>query len=169
MVIFFGNPGNWEWFAPIALAREEPVAEFVLGAFFACAVGSEFGDYLALGFLPRESVKFAGINERTVAGIGKRLVAFAFDNLYDWQVELLCEFEVALVVSGNGHDGAGSVADEHVVGDPDWNAGRGDWVNRVGAREYAGFFFGEVGSFEVAFAGGGFDVFFDFRFLLLDG
>jgi hypothetical protein len=45
------------------------------------------------------------------------------DHLDDRQVELLRELPVALVVGGHGHDGAGAVGREHVVGDPDRDAG----------------------------------------------
>ena len=41
------------------------------------------------------------------------------DDLHDRQAEPLREREVALVVRGHGHDRAGAVVHQHVVGDPD--------------------------------------------------
>ena len=41
------------------------------------------------------------------------------DDPDDRQIERRRELEVALVVAGNGHDRAGSVLHQHVVGDPD--------------------------------------------------
>ena len=42
----------------------------------------------------------------------------ALDHRDDRQAELAGELEVAVVVRGHGHDGAGAVAHHHVVGDP---------------------------------------------------
>jgi hypothetical protein len=53
------------------------------------------------------------------------------DHVADRQVELLRELVVALVVGGHGHDRAGAVAGQHVVGDPDRDALAVDRVDRV--------------------------------------
>src|SRR6185437_9291067 len=42
-------------------------------------------------------------------------------NLLDWQVEFFGELVIALVVRRDGHNGAGAVASQHVIGDPDWD------------------------------------------------
>ena len=62
----------------------------------------------------------------------------AGDDAPDGQAEALREREVALVVGGHGHDGAGAVAGQHVVGDPDGDALAVDGVDGVGADGHAG-------------------------------
>ena len=83
------------------------------------------------------------------------------DDGFDRQLELLGEFEVAFVVCRHGHDRASAVADEHVVGDPDWCGFVVHGIDGVAAGEDASFFFGELGAVEIAFAGGGFAISFD--------
>ncbi len=63
---------------------------------------------------------------------------------------------------GDGHDRAGAVAHEDVVGDPDRDLLIVDRIDRVRAGEDAGLAFGEIGAFEVALVG-------DFGFVFLDG
>ena len=46
----------------------------------------------------------------------------------------LGEFEVALVVRRHGHDGAGAVADQHVVGDPNRHRLAVDRIDRRTSR-----------------------------------
>ena len=71
---------------------------------------------------------------------------------HDRQVERLGELEVALVVAGDGHDRAGAVAHQHVVGDPDRDRLAVHRVDGVGAGEDAGLGLGQVGAVEVALA-----------------
>ena len=56
----------------------------------------------------------------------------------DGDAELAGEGEVALVVAGHRHDGAGAVAGEDVVGDPDGDALAVDGVDGVGTEGHAG-------------------------------
>jgi hypothetical protein len=72
------------------------------------------------------------------------------DDLDDGEAEALGELPVALVVGGDGHDGAGAVVDQDVVGDPDGDGGAVDRVDRIRAREDSGLFLGEVRALEVA-------------------
>ena len=88
-----------------------------------------------------------GVFER---GFG--LVHARRDHPDDRQVERLGELEVALVVAGHGHDRAGAVAHQHVVGDPDRDRLAVDGIDRVGAGEHAGLVLGQVGAVEVALA-----------------
>ena len=55
------------------------------------------------------------VDDRPVADVGQLLAAA--DDALDRQAEGLGEVEVALVVAGDGHDRAGAVLHEHVVGD----------------------------------------------------
>ena len=68
------------------------------------------------------------------------------------QVELLREFEIALVVRGHGHDRAGAVAHQHVVGDPDRDLLVVHRIDRVGAGEDAGLLLRQFGPLEIALA-----------------
>ena len=79
------------------------------------------------------------------------------------------EGEVPLVVGGDGHDRAGAVGHEHVVGDPDGDAGAVEGIDGVGAREGARLltFGGEA--FDLGHAGGRGDVRLDGLALLLRG
>ena len=79
------------------------------------------------------------------------------------------EGEVALVVGGDGHDRAGAVRDEHVVGDPDGDAGAVKGIDGVSAREDARLltFGGEA--FDLGHAGGSGDVRLDGLALLIGG
>jgi hypothetical protein len=85
-----------------------------------------------------------------------------FDDLDDGQVELRGELEVARVVARHGHDGAGAVADEHVVGNPDGYLFPVDRVDSVTAGEDAGLLLGQFRAFEVALLG-------NLRLIRLDG
>ena len=65
--------------------------------------------------------------------VGEHRVA-RIDDGTDRQAELLGELEVALVVRRHGHDRAGAVADEHVVGDPDRHRLAVHRIDRVARR-----------------------------------
>ena len=88
------------------------------------ALGEPGGDLLdRLG--RGEAVELAGVDQDLVLGVldvGARptlLGVGRLDDLADRQVERLGEVEVALVVRGHGHDRAGAVLHQHVVGDED--------------------------------------------------
>jgi len=66
---------------------------------------------------------------------------------------------------GYGHDGAGAVADEDVVADPDGDICVVDGIDCIGAGELAGLVFGQVCAVEVAFACGLFLIVFDGLFV----
>ena len=71
-------------------------------------------------------------------------------------------------MSGNGHDGAGPVADEHVVGYPNRYFLAVHRVDAITAGENARFVLGQIGAVEVTLLGGGLDVCFHFFLLLFD-
>ena len=75
---------------------------------------------------------------RDVGGALLDLAVGGRDDLHDGQVELLGELEVALVVRRHGHDRAGAVVHQDVVGDPDRDPGVVDGVDRVEPGEDAG-------------------------------
>ena len=108
---------------PRALARDQPVAQAVVDGRPPLALLLEVGGDAPLRLLPRESVVGAGVHRRAVArvrlghrgGVEHRPV-LGCDDEPDLDALLTREVEVALVVPGHGHDRAGAVVHEHVVG-----------------------------------------------------
>ena len=49
----------------------------------------------------------------------------------------------------HGHDGAGAVAGENVIGNPDGNLLAVDRIDGVSAGEHAGFFLRQFSAFEI--------------------
>ena len=105
--------------APVALARQQPVAQPVSDRLFAVAIavqiGRDGGDCLRLA----QAVVGAAVDQHAVAtrrdagllGVG---IAGVDDDAHR-QVERAREVQVALVVSGHGHDRAGAIVGQHVV------------------------------------------------------
>ncbi len=151
--------------APEALAAEEPVAELVVDGVSANAIlGQHRGDPL-LEFGCRKTVIDGRVHGLAVAGetalacqdfftLAPRKCIARIDHCGDWQSELPSEFEIPLVVRRHGHDRAGAVANEHVIGDPDRNRLSVHRVDGIAAGEDAGFLLRQIGAVEVAFARG---------------
>ena len=59
---------------------------------------------------------------------------------------------------GNATDRASPITDQHIVSDPDWDLFIICRINRVGSGKHAGFVFGQIGAFEIAFARGPFAI-----------
>ncbi len=76
------------------------------------------------------------------------------DHHAHFQAELAGKLKVALVVGGHGHDRAGTVAHQHIVGDPDRDAFIIDRVDRIPAGEDTGLLAFSVLAVNVALAGG---------------
>ena len=124
-----------ERLAPVALAREEPVAELVLRLRLAYALFLKPRNHLLARVIHRKPGDEArrhhdasrNVGESRLAhvrhGVGRcvlRGLAVGGRNyLHDREVKDLGKVEVTLVVSGNGHDCARSIARKHVVGNED--------------------------------------------------
>ena len=107
-----------------------------------------------------KAVEESRVDGDAVAGEGlllDRPVAAA-DDLDDGEAVGACEGVVAFVVGGHGHDGAGAVAHEDVVGDPDGDSRAAYGVGGAGAGWNACLFLGEVGACQVGLTGGFADV-----------
>ncbi len=112
--------------APIALARDAPILDAKCDGGFSETFRFGFGGHDAARFVAGESGVRAGLFDDAIVGkrffhgggIGQSAVD-GTDNRADGDAVLLAELEVALVVRGNGHDGAGAVAHQHEVADPD--------------------------------------------------
>ena len=119
----------------------EPGGDFLFGFRRGQAVDRNFG----AGGIDGDAVVDKAVPIRCLVG--------RLDNLDDRQIELRGELEIARVVRRHGHDRAGAVAGENVVGNPDRNLLAVDGIDGVGAGEDAGFFLGQFGAFEVALLG----------------
>ena len=126
--------------APVALAREQPVAQAVVDRDVALALAIQPPDDRLQGLAVGQPVELGvGVHQRPVARVGLGLdVLAAADHLADGQVELARELVVTRVVGGDGHDRAGAVLHEHVVGDVHRQALAVDRVDDVAAQEDAG-------------------------------
>ena len=137
--VFAVHDGNRR--APIALARDQPVAQLVVDRKVARAlVAQPLGDRVAAlaGGRPVEPARIdhrpfvqEGLRQRLPLPIGRG------DHGADFQAVLGGEVEVALVVGRHGHDCARAVGHQHVVGDPNGNALAVNRVDRVAAGEHA--------------------------------
>ena len=131
--------------SPVPLPGYAPVMQPEIGLGFGAAFGFEPLDDGLLGVLYRQAVEVAGVHQCAVAwvGLGQRrggILSGCGDDAHDGQAEGLGEFEVAGVVAGHRHDRAGAVAHEHVVGDPNGDAGPVCGIDRVAAGEHARLF-----------------------------
>src|SRR5437867_996308 len=135
------GPGGRERGSPIALAADEPVLEAVGDRPLAEALRLGMGRHLADGFLGVETVERSTVDELAgtfVRGLHRRAVerlALGLDDDPHRQAVLARELEVALVVSGHGHDRPRAVAHEDEVSHPDRNALAAEGVRGVAAGE----------------------------------
>src|SRR5208282_3910428 len=142
-------------FAPVALPREQPVAELVLDGRFAEALFLEPRGDLLLGFGSRESGDQAAVDGDAVTGETVGIDAFRWlDNDANLQSKFLRKLEIAGVVGGDGHDRAGAIAHHYVIGDPDRDFLVVDRIEGVAAGEDTGFLFFQRGTFQFALTRG---------------
>ena len=141
-------PHDREGLTPVALAGEEPVAQAVGDRAAADALGLQPADHGGLGLVLAHAVDvqvaLGGVHDDAVTGVGLGAQVDAVgvvgraDGLDDVDVVLGGEGVVALVVGGHGHDGAGPVAHEDVVGHEDRHLRPVDGVDAEEAGEDAG-------------------------------
>ena len=131
--------------APVALAGQQPVAQAEVDRRAALAarlqVGGDPRDALLGG---GQAVVAARVDQHPLVahGLGQggavqRLLPRRLDHHPHRQAVLAGELEVALVVGGHGHDGAGAVLQQHVVGGPDGDQLAVDRVDGVRPQEHA--------------------------------
>jgi len=107
--------------APKPLPAEEPVAEFVVDGGTAEACRGQIGRHLRDELPCAEASVGAGVHAAAVAHeefTGHDGAFQGLDDRDDIQPEGLRELKVAVVVGRHGHDRAGAVGREHVVGHP---------------------------------------------------
>ena len=110
--------------APVALARDQPVPQPELHLARAPAPRLSGGRDRRFGVRGTQAIKGAGMDQHPRGGPGSTcegvlIAALGDHHLLDRQFVLAGKDEIALVVGGHAHHGAGAVLGEHVVGDPD--------------------------------------------------
>ena len=126
---------------PVPLARDTPVVQPVVHLGLAASAFGQPGGDGRFGVGHGHSVEATGVHYYTVARIslgerGVRSFTLARYHAYDGQLHRLCEVEISLVVTGDRHDGPGSVLHEHVVRDPDGNGLTGGRVQAITAGRH---------------------------------
>ena len=116
-------PNNRKGLAPIALAAEKPVAQFVIDPATAQMTAFEPLDDPLLRLGRAQAVQEIGIDRGSfIADVANRFHSRRrLHNFLNWQLELARKFEVSFIVARNRHDRPGAVAHQNVVGDPDRN------------------------------------------------
>ncbi len=111
--------------APVALPADEPVLEAVRGRGLADALLPRPLGHLRDGLVGGHAVEGPAVDDEAGAVVRGRhrgavqALALGLDDDAHLEAVLAGELEVALVVGGDGHDGAGAVAHQHEVADPD--------------------------------------------------
>ena len=127
--------------APVALPREQPVPQAVADRRLGHAALGQPGNDRLLALRGGHAVELRRVDQDFALGVRDEsipLLGLALrgpDDLPDLEAVALRERVVALVVCGHGHDCAGAVLHQHVVGDPDRDPLAVDGVDRVLARE----------------------------------
>ena len=143
--------------APVTLAGEYPVAQFIVYLFFAYTFFFQVFYNGLFGFFNAHSVQEAAVCHLSAFAvcISRFGNIAAFDNLDNRQAELGCKLPVALVMAGNSHNGAGAVGSQYIVGNKNRNFLACNRVYGVYAFQHdACLFFGQLGSFHIALFGG---------------
>ena len=146
--------------APVPLAGEDPVAQLVVDLGRADALLLQPLDHGGDGVLHGLAVEEVGVDQDAgvvLGGEGGLLhVLTTGDHLDDLAAELLGELPVPVVVGGYGHDGAGAIGGEHVVGDEDGDLPAVDWVDAPHAvQAHAGLLLVQLRALQVGLGGGG--------------
>ncbi len=106
----------------------------LLGIFADRADGVGGGHPVEEAGIDRDAALGEGAIDRRRGAVGRRGHDGNFEAVF------LGEGEVAFVLAGGGHDRAGAIAHQDVVGDPDRDVLIGEEVARIGAGEDAGLF-----------------------------
>ncbi len=131
---------------PVALPAEQPVAKAVGDRGFRPAALRQLGDDRLAALVRQQPIEAPAVDQMLIRGVGderaihRRVGGLARrgDDSPDLEPEPLGELVVALIVGGHGHDRAGAVAGQDVVGDPDRDALAVDRVDGIGAEIDAG-------------------------------
>ena len=131
-----------ERLAPIALAREDGVAQAVVDALAAQSAPLDFVEHETdrlFYILAVEEIRVDYFARFGVVRLLRNVAALDYRN--DLQPEVAGEGVVARVVRRNGHDGARAVACQHVVRNVDRNGFAGEGIDGVRACSHAAYTF----------------------------
>src|ERR1035441_1891085 len=113
--------------APVALARDAPVLDTKSDCGFAEAFRLRFGVHVPAGFGAGQAGPLAGVLHHAIVSEGglhvrepqaREFAIHRADHGTNGDSILGAEFEIALVVRGHGHDGAGAIGHQDEVADP---------------------------------------------------
>src|SRR5262245_10159127 len=121
---------------PIALPGDAPVMEPVLHPRSGEAAFGEPRNDLPGRITTGHAIEGARVHQRPVFGHAWQRFPRCLDNLANRELELRRELEVPLVVCRHGHDRAGAVLHENVIGDPDWDRLARGRIAGVGSDEH---------------------------------
>ncbi len=127
--------------SPVPLARDQPVPQAVVDCGPAAAFGCQLGHDLLDRLCRAQPVQRTRVDVRSVVAGGHtghcRVVVVGHDHAHR-EVEGAGEVQVALVMGRNGHDRAGPVVGEHVVGGVDRQPLPVDRIDGVPLQEHPG-------------------------------
>ena len=143
--------------APVALAAEHPVTQLVVDLALAQALFHQPVDDLLLGVGHAQAVEEIAVAQHAVHDIGVGFLGdiAAGNHLHHGDAKLGGKLPVAGVMRRHGHDGAGAIAHEHIVADPDGDLLAIDRVDGADAVDLnAGLVLGQLRALKVALLGG---------------
>ena len=136
--------------APVPLARENPVPELIVYGLVTAFILFQELKHLVYCILLVKAVQPLGVHMLAILGPGLGLNIYRrFKNLDNRKVELFGKLPVPVVVGRYCHYGTGSVGDEDIVGNPDWNAVAIHRVYGIAACEHACLILCQVGALQV--------------------
>ena len=107
---------NRNRFSPITLTVKRPVLHFILNSSFANSLFT----YVVNHFLDRflfvcTSVEKSRIYHFSVSGVSAILNISAFYNLDDFDSKFFCKIVITIIMRGNSHNSAGTVAHHNII------------------------------------------------------
>ena len=101
----------------------------------------------SVGAIPVNGLGMEGIDS-LAAGLDGSTVIVIQDDRHDGQIILAGELKIALVAAGNGHDGAGAVVGNDIIGNPHGDLLAVDGVYHIAAREGTVLLEGALGTLD---------------------
>ena len=133
--------------APVALARNTPVAQAVLGFRFACVLALQLGSDGVEGRLKIHAVQVAAVDQYAVFFVAVPFLPLVCvecavadgNDLFFRQVVFGGKLEIAFVVRRNSHHRAVAVAPQYIVGNPHFQLVAVERIDDVAAGRHAFF------------------------------
>ena len=162
-----GTVDDRDRYAPVALSRDQPVAEPVGDGAPADAPLLRLGGDGLEGLPAGHSAVGTGVDRVSLVQLQDRALhrpgrpGRAAHDLLDREPVFAGEGKIAGVVARDAHDGSGGIGHEHVVRDPDRNPFSVPGIDRVGTGEDAGLLVLGREPLDLGFAAGPLHVGFD--------